>query len=108
MQLVAVLCLLALFTHNHVFWITALLLAMVHLPDFTTPINSIAQSLEEMAGDLTTAPDVPAADEPATPASETLTLIPATAMSAAIEPHRLPLLAAVDIDESKQARASGL
>jgi hypothetical protein len=50
MQLVAVLCLLALFTHNHVFWIAALLLAMAHLPDLTTPINSIAQSLKKMEG----------------------------------------------------------
>jgi hypothetical protein len=71
MQLVAVLCLLALFTHNNVFWIAALLLAMVHLPDFTTPINSIAQSLEKMAGGPTTAPDIAAADQPAMPASAT-------------------------------------
>jgi hypothetical protein len=50
MQVVAVLCLLALFTHNHVFWVAALLLALVQLPDFSTPVNSIAQSLEKMAG----------------------------------------------------------
>ena len=50
MQIVAVLCLLALFTHNHAFWIVALLLALVQLPDFSTPINSIAQSLEKLSG----------------------------------------------------------
>jgi hypothetical protein len=50
MQVVAVLCLLALFTHNHVFWVAALLLALVQLPDFSTPITSIAQSLDKLAG----------------------------------------------------------
>jgi hypothetical protein len=50
LQFVAVLALLALFTHNHVFWIAALLLALVELPDFSTPMNSIALSLERMSG----------------------------------------------------------
>jgi hypothetical protein len=50
LQLVAVLALLALFTHNHVFWIAALLLALVELPDFSTPMTSIALSLEKMSG----------------------------------------------------------
>lgn len=45
-QIVAVLGLLALFTHEHIFWIAALLLALVRLPDFTTPLNRIADSLE--------------------------------------------------------------
>ena len=44
-QLICVLALLAMFTHNNFFWIAALLLATVKLPDFTTPLNSIAQSL---------------------------------------------------------------
>ena len=48
-QLVAVLGLLALFTHNHAFWIAGLLLALVPLPDFTTPLGSIARSLERLA-----------------------------------------------------------
>jgi hypothetical protein len=50
LQFVAVLALLALFTHNHVFWIAALLLALVELPDFSTPMNSIARSLERLSG----------------------------------------------------------
>jgi hypothetical protein len=82
MQLVAVLCLLALFTHNHVFWIAALLLAMVHLPDFTTPINSIAQSLRRMAGGPATAPDMAATDQPAMPASPTAAVAGAVTVSA--------------------------
>jgi hypothetical protein len=49
-QFVAVLALLALFTHNHVFWIAALLLALVELPNFSTPMNSIALSLEKLSG----------------------------------------------------------
>lgn len=49
-QFVGVLALLALFTHNHIFWIAALLLALVELPDYSTPINSIALSLERLSG----------------------------------------------------------
>ena len=57
LQFVAVLALLALFTHNHVFWIAALLLALVELPNFSTPMNSIALSLEKLSGrDRSTAP----------------------------------------------------
>ena len=50
MQLVAVLALLALFTHNNVLWVAALLLALVRLPDFSTPIFSMARSLDKLAG----------------------------------------------------------
>jgi hypothetical protein len=49
-EIVAVLALLALFTHNHVFWVAALLLALVPLPDFSTPLTSMAQSLRKIAG----------------------------------------------------------
>lgn len=50
LQFVAVLALLALLTHNNVFWIAALLLALIELPDFSTPMNSIALSLERLSG----------------------------------------------------------
>ena len=49
LQIVAVLALIALFTHNHIFWIAALLLALVELPNFSTPMNSIALSLEKLS-----------------------------------------------------------
>ncbi len=49
-EIVAVLCLLALFTHNHLFWVIGLFLAMVDLPDFSTPLRSIAGSVQKMAG----------------------------------------------------------
>ena len=41
-EIVAVLCLLALFTHNHLFWVIGLFLAMIDLPDFSTPLRRIA------------------------------------------------------------------
>jgi len=49
-EIVAVLGLLALFTHNHLFWVIGLLLAMVDIPDFGTPLRRIAGSVEKMAG----------------------------------------------------------
>jgi hypothetical protein len=49
-QFVAVLGLLSLFTHNHAFWVAGLLLAFVRLPDFSTPLTTMARSLSKMAG----------------------------------------------------------
>jgi hypothetical protein len=49
-EIVAVLGLLSLFTHNHLFWIAGLLLALVPLPDLSTPLGSMAQSLGRIAG----------------------------------------------------------
>jgi hypothetical protein len=49
-EIVAVLGLIALFTHMHIFWVIGLLLALVDLPDFGTPLNRIAGSTEKMAG----------------------------------------------------------
>jgi len=49
-EIVAVLGLLALFTHMHIFWVMGLLLALVDLPDFGTPLNRIAGSTEKLAG----------------------------------------------------------
>src|SRR6478736_10438127 len=37
-EIVAVLGLLALFTHIHLFWVAGLLLALIELPDFSTPL----------------------------------------------------------------------
>ena len=48
-QLVAVLSLLALFTHNNVFWVAALLLAFIPIPDFWAPLANMAESLGKMA-----------------------------------------------------------
>ncbi|MGY4330965.1 hypothetical protein ACVW1A_004950 [Bradyrhizobium sp. LB1.3] len=65
-EIVAVLGLLALFTHNHLFWVIGLFLAMIDLPDFSTPLRKIAGAVERMAGvapepDATEAPNLTAA-----------------------------------------------
>lgn len=67
-QLVGILCLLALFTHNNAFWIIALLLSAIRLPDFLTPIKSLSRSvkrltlmLQDTAG--TTTPSKPNSEE---------------------------------------------
>jgi len=49
-EIVAVLGLLALFTHIHAFWVAGLLLALIDLPDFGWPLRRIAGSAEKMAG----------------------------------------------------------
>src|ERR1700716_1575717 len=49
-EVVAVLGLLSLFTHNHLFWVIGLFLAMIDLPDFGTPVRRIAGSVEKLAG----------------------------------------------------------
>ncbi|TDH62981.1 hypothetical protein E2C06_08250 [Dankookia rubra] len=49
-EVVAVLGLLALFTHMHIFWVAGLLLALVDLPDVTGPMRRIAGSAERIAG----------------------------------------------------------
>jgi hypothetical protein len=56
-------CLLALFTHNHLFWVIALLLALVDLPGFSTPLRSIAGSVQKMAG-------IPPDPDPSEPPAE--------------------------------------
>jgi hypothetical protein len=59
-EIVAVLGLLALFTHNHLFWVIGLFLAMIDLPDFGSPLRRIAGSVEKMAG-------VPPEEDPTEP-----------------------------------------
>ena len=49
-EIVAILGLIALFTHMHIFWIAGLLLAFIDLPDFTGFLGRIAGSVERMAG----------------------------------------------------------
>jgi hypothetical protein len=53
-DIVAVLALLSLFTHIHLFWVAALLLALVKIPNFSMPdfgnlFGRMAGSLEKMA-----------------------------------------------------------
>lgn len=64
-EVVAVLGLISLFTHMHIFWVAGLLLALIDLPDFGTPMRSIADSVERIA-DAT--PGAPAAEPEVQPA----------------------------------------
>jgi hypothetical protein len=48
-EIVAVLGLLALFTHMHVFWVAGLLLALIDIPDFGGWFGRIAGSVEKIA-----------------------------------------------------------
>ena len=50
LDLIALLCLLALLTHEHLFWFAAIVLAFIDIPDFLTPVNRIASSVATMAG----------------------------------------------------------
>jgi len=62
-DIVASLALLSLLTHIHLFWVLALLIALVKIPipDFTGLLGRIAGSLEQMAG---TTPGNRAAEDP--------------------------------------------
>jgi hypothetical protein len=75
-EIVAVLGLLALFTHNHLFWVIGLFLAMIDLPDFSTPLRKIAGSVEKMAG---VAPE----QDPTEPANEAAVTQPSAASDSA-------------------------
>lgn len=48
-EFVAVLGLISLFTGMHAFWIAGLLLALIDIPDFGTPLRGIAVSVERIA-----------------------------------------------------------
>jgi hypothetical protein len=49
-EIVAVLCLIALFTHIHAFWIAALLLALIEIPDFGSLMGRMTRAVERIAG----------------------------------------------------------
>lgn len=60
-EIVAVLGLLALFTHIHLFWVAGLLLALIEIPDVWNPLRRMAGALEKIAGIL---PERDEEDEP--------------------------------------------
>jgi hypothetical protein len=57
MEIVAVLGLISLFTHEHIFWIAGLILAFIDIPDFGTPLHRIAGGVEKIAGVEPTEPE---------------------------------------------------
>ncbi len=56
-QLVGILALLALFTHNGIFWVAAVLVAGFQFPDFAAPLRSIADAIRSLAPGQTPAPE---------------------------------------------------
>lgn len=67
LDIVAVLVLISLFTNEHIFWIAALLLAFIDLPDFLTPVQRIATAIENIAGqEAAEAPGAAATSTPET------------------------------------------
>jgi hypothetical protein len=85
LEIVAVLGLLALFTHEHLFWIAGLLLALIEFPDFSGLLRRMARSLERMAGIRS---EEDAAQEATRPADEGVAPAPHVAQSQA--DHQLP------------------
>jgi hypothetical protein len=99
-EIVAVLGLLALFTHNHLFWVIGLMLALIDLPDFLTPLRSIAGSVGRIADDAPARPADALADEGRPAATIASEARPARAVVAA-EPA-----AKVDTTKGKVSPAS--
>lgn len=58
LQIVGVLALIALFTHNNLYWVAALLLALIRFPDFQSPLERMASALERLVPQTTRASDM--------------------------------------------------
>src|SRR4029079_12643968 len=72
-EVCAVLALISLFTHEHIYWIIVLFLALVDLPDFTSPLTRIATALERRPSTWrggATIETPPTEEQPATSAKE--------------------------------------
>ncbi|WP_437436492.1 hypothetical protein [Ruegeria arenilitoris] len=65
-QLVGILALLALFTHNGLFWVAAILVAGFQFPDFAAPLRAIADAIRSLAPGASPPPAEPD-PEPAAP-----------------------------------------
>ncbi len=64
LQLISILAVLALFTHNNSFWVLALLIAAINIPDFLTPLKTIASSLAKLTEDAKATEPVEPSPEP--------------------------------------------
>ena len=102
-DIVAVLALLSLFTHQHAFWVAALLIALIDFPSFSIPefsgsLGRIANSLEAIAANpAEAAPPIPQAASPEKKARIT------TSKSLAHSAEALPNNAQTDQLESASA-----
>jgi hypothetical protein len=82
LEIVSLLCLIGLLTHIHAFWIAALLLAFIDLPDFPGWLSRIAGAVERMApkpGDSGTASRETIADATRAEAPAAAPSVPAAA-----------------------------
>ncbi|WP_424831351.1 hypothetical protein [Ruegeria sp.] len=68
-QLVGILALLALFTHNGLFWVAAILVAGFQFPDFAAPLRSIADAIRSLAPQRPAEPEVEEPPVEPTPAA---------------------------------------
>jgi hypothetical protein len=90
-EIVAVLGLVALFTHMHGFWIAGLLLALIDIPDFPGWLGRIARAVERIAG---MKPDESPVEAPpgnavASPSAENATTVPGQAQSRSAKDEEL-------------------
>ncbi|MEX0349001.1 MAG: hypothetical protein AB3N15_06205 [Paracoccaceae bacterium] len=68
-QLVGILALLALFTHNGIFWIAAILVAGFQIPDLAAPLRGIADAIRSLAP-ARPAPPPPMPEPPSEPETQ--------------------------------------
>jgi hypothetical protein len=90
-QLVGVLALLAMFTHNNIFWVAALLLAAFRIPNFSEPLAAISRSIDELTEKIewVGAPSGLTSEEtsvPKSPADPTISKSPDTLAERAASP----------------------
>jgi hypothetical protein len=90
-EIVAVLGLVALFTHMHGFWIAGLLLALIDIPDFPGWLGRIARAVERIAG---MKPDESPVEAPpgnaiASASAENATTVPGQAQSRSAKDEEL-------------------
>ena len=102
-QMVAVLGLISLFTHNQIFWIAALLIAMTELPDFLSPITSMARSLRILVRQgLNVAPLTATQTSASSTSGTAQTTVAAPSMTDTVNTG--PITAAGETVEGKQER----
>ncbi|WP_414710043.1 hypothetical protein [Pseudorhodoplanes sp.] len=63
-EVVAVLALISLFTHIHLFWVIALILALIDIPDFLAPLRRIASGVEKLSDNRPASSDHSGAAQP--------------------------------------------
>lgn len=70
LMLISVLAILALFTHNNMYWVLALLIAVIRIPDYLSPLWKIATSLEQLAAHVEAAKEAESAAKKSQAAAE--------------------------------------